>query len=228
LVKSAVTAGESLVIIRSGLIKNHDNVDFDEFSKHWRDVHGPLARIVPRMRAYSQNHIKKTLTSGERFGFHRVDGISQLRFDTLADMTAAMDSPEQRACVVDIQGFLSSATILIQEEAKLYGNAARRETKLMYLLRDDNGVAPLLDAVSETLSSLGGSFRFNHVINRDFRVDSTVPAGAQMIDGVLEVFLPGWMTGERFNESQAIERSRSSVVIGAYEVSEYVVLPLRG
>ena len=47
------------MIIRSGLIKNRDTVDFGEFSKHWKDVHGPLARIVPRMKAYSQNHIKK-------------------------------------------------------------------------------------------------------------------------------------------------------------------------
>ena len=72
------------MIIRSGLIKNDDSVDFREFSKHWKDVHGPLARIVPRMRAYSQNHIRKTLASVEQFGFHRVDGISQLRFDSLA------------------------------------------------------------------------------------------------------------------------------------------------
>jgi len=214
------------VIIRSGLIKNHDNVDFEEFSKHWRDVHGPLARIVPRMRAYSQNHIRKTLTSSGRFGFHRVDGISQLRFDSLADMAAAMDSPEQRACVVDIQGFVSSATILIQEEGKLYGNLARHETKLMYLVRNGNGIAPLLDAVSKSLSSLGGSFRFNQVINRDFRVDSTVAAGDQMIDGVLEVFLPDRMASERFNDTQAIERSHIDV-IGAYEVTEYIVLRLQ-
>ena len=79
------------MIIRSGLIKNRDTVDFGEFSKHWKDVHGPLARIVPRMKAYSQNHIKKTLVSGEQFGFHRVDGISQLRFDTVADMAAGME-----------------------------------------------------------------------------------------------------------------------------------------
>ena len=85
----------SSVIIRSGLIKNHDTVDFGEFSKHWKDVHGPLARIVPRMKAYSQNHIN-ALASGEQFGFHRVDGISQLRFDTVADMAAGMDSTEHR------------------------------------------------------------------------------------------------------------------------------------
>jgi uncharacterized protein (TIGR02118 family) len=218
------------MLIRSGLIKNHDNVDFGEFSKHWKDVHGPLARIVPRMRAYSQNHIQKTLATGERFGFHRVDGISQLRFDTLADMAAGMDSPEQHACIVDIQRFLSDATILIQEEGKLnqFGRLTYNGIKLMYLLRGEYGaLAQLLDALSKVLSGTGGSFRLNRIISRDFRVDSTVPAGDQVIDGVLEVFLAGDVTGQNFNETAAIESSPGIAVIGAYEVSEFVVLSLQ-
>ena len=216
------------MIIRSGLIKNHDTVDFAEFSEHWKEVHGPLARIVPRMRAYSQNHNKKTLVSGERHGFHRVDGISQLRFDTLADMAAAMESPEQRACVVDIQGFLSRATILIQEEGELnqFGVPAIKENKLMYLLRG-KALSQLIDALSKVLSASGGSFRLNRIINRDFRVDATVPSGDQMIDGVLEVFLTADASGENFHEVAAIESSPNIDVIGAYVVSEYVVLPLK-
>ena len=218
------------MIIRSGLIKKQDTADFGEFSKHWKDVHGPLARVVPRMRAYSQNHIRKTLASGERFGFHRVDGISQLRFDSLADMAAAMESPEQHACIVDIQGFLSDATILIQEEGKLRrcGQASPNGIKLMYLLRgDDAALAQLSDGLSEALSASGGSFRLNRIIDRNFRVDSTVRAGDQMIDGVLEVFFVDDVTGGKFNEAGAIECSPGIDVIGAYEVSEYVVLPLQ-
>ncbi len=218
------------MIIRSGLIKNHDTVDFGEFSKHWKDVHGPLARIVPRMKAYSQNHIKKTLAGGEQFGFHRVDGMSQLRFDTVADMAAGMDSPEQHACIVDIQGFLSDVTILIQEEGELnqIGHSTPNGIKLMYLLRgNDRALMQLLDALPEVLSATGGSFRLNRIINRDFRVDSTVPAGNQMVDGVLEVFLAGDATGESFNKAVAVESALGIDIIGAYEVSEYVVLPLQ-
>ena len=218
------------MIIRSGLIKNHDTVDFGEFSKHWRDVHGPLARIVPRMTAYSQNHIKKTLASGEQFGFHRVDGISQLRFDTVADMAAGMDSPEQHACIVDIQGFLSDVTILIQEEGKLnqIGRSAPNGVKLMYLLRgNDAALMQLLDALPNVLSATGGSFRLNRIIDRNFRVDSTVPASNQMVDGVLEVFLAGDSAGENFNKTAAIESAPGIDVIGASEVNEYVVLPIQ-
>ena len=75
--------------------------------------------------------------------------------------------------------------------------------------------------------SIGGSFRLNRVINRDFRVDSTVPAGAQVIDAVLEIVLAAEMTPESFNEAASIDKSFGIDVIGAYEVSEYVVLPLR-
>jgi uncharacterized protein (TIGR02118 family) len=216
------------MIIRSGLIKNKDGVDFEEFSKHWKDVHGLLARIVPLMRAYSQNHIRKTLLSGERFGFHRVDGISQLRFDTVADMAAAMESPEQHACVIDIRGFLSDVTILIQEEGKLsqFGHSASNGRKLMYLIRGKNdALGQLQVALSEILSSIRGSFRLNRITNREFRVDSTVPTGAQVIDAVLEVFLAGEVTGESFNRAASIEKLVCIDVIGAYEVREHVVLP---
>src|SRR6516164_10885493 len=170
------------MIIRSGLIKNKDTVDFDEFTRHWRDVHGPLARIVPRMRAYSQNHIKRTILDSEKRGLHRVDGISQLRFDTVADMAVGVESPEQYACVVDIRGFLSDVTLLIQEEGELKGagHSAAGGCKLMYLIKGDGGALERLQgALTEMTSSIGGSFRINRVINRDFRVDTTVPAGVQ-------------------------------------------------
>jgi hypothetical protein len=48
-----------------------------------------------------------------------------------------------------------------------------------------------------------------------------------MIDGVLETFLADHVTGESFNEAAAIQYSPGIDVIGAYEVIEYVVLPLQ-
>jgi len=213
------------MIIRSGLIKNKDTVDPDEFTKHWKDIHGPLARIVPLMRAYSQNHIKRTLVNSEQHGLHRVDGISQLRFDTVADMAAGMESPEQHACIVDIQSFLSDVTILIQEEGKLhrFGNVAPTERKLMYLIRGDDGpLVELSKALSQVLSTCDGSFRINRIVNRDFRVDRTVPAGDQMIDAVVEVFLAE--QDNNLEDVESIEKSVGIEAVGAYEVNEHLVL----
>jgi uncharacterized protein (TIGR02118 family) len=217
------------MIIRSGLIKNKDTVDFDEFTKHWREIHGPLARVVPRMRAYSQNHIRRTILDSEKRGLHRVDGISQLRFDTVADMAVGAESPEQLACVVDIRDFLSDVTLLIQEEGELrgFGHPAARGRKLMYLIKGDDGaLEKLQEALTAMMRSIEGSFRINRIINRDFRVDTTVPAGVRLIDAVLEIFLSE-NAGAAFNETASMERSPGVRVIGAYEVGEYVVLPLR-
>jgi hypothetical protein len=120
-------------------------------------------------------------------------------------------------------------TILIQEQGELnqFDHLPPNGIKLMYLLRGDDGLlTQLLKHLPKVLSSTGGSFRLNRIINRDFRVDSTVPAGKQMVDAVLEVFLAGDATGESFNKSAAIESTPGIDVIGAYEVSEFVVLPL--
>jgi len=93
------------MIIRSGLIRNREGVSKETFDQHWREVHGPLARVVPAMRAYAQNHVLARLAAGSQ-KLHGIDGISQLWFDDVAAMSQAMASPEQAACVEDIKGFL--------------------------------------------------------------------------------------------------------------------------
>src|SRR5260370_33578658 len=74
------------MIIRSGLIRNRDGVDFAAFSEHWRRVHGPLALCVEAMRAYRQNHILARLPAREGDRLHRIDGISQLWLDDVESM----------------------------------------------------------------------------------------------------------------------------------------------
>src|SRR4051812_5937947 len=101
------------MIIRSGLIRNREDVSQQAFDRHWREVHGPLARAVPDMRAYAQNHVVSRLFRASR-RLHRIDGISQLWFDDVRAMREAMASAEQAACVEDIKGFLQEVTIVIQ------------------------------------------------------------------------------------------------------------------
>ena len=74
------------MIIRSGLIRNRDGVDFAAFSEHWRRIHGPLALRVAAMRAYRQNHILERLPAPQGERLHRLDGISQLWFDDVGSM----------------------------------------------------------------------------------------------------------------------------------------------
>ena len=129
------------MIIRTGLIKNRDGVGEEAFAGHWLNVHGPLARQVPGMTAYSQNHIVERYPPIETPELHRVDGLSQLYFPDVPTMAKAMEGPEQRACVEDIKGFLSEVTIVIQRRGEFVnlGEHSSRslDAKLMAVLVGD-------------------------------------------------------------------------------------------
>ncbi len=81
------------MIIRSGLIRNRDGVDFAAFSEHWRHVHGPLALRVEAMRAYRRNHILTRLPAPQGDGLHRVDGISNSGLTTSSRCASQWSPP---------------------------------------------------------------------------------------------------------------------------------------
>jgi hypothetical protein len=122
---------------------------------------------------------------------------------------------------------VSNAAPSISTSDGTFPTAGAGGRKLMYLIKGDDGaLEKLQEALTEMLLPIGGGFRINRIINRDFRVDTAVPAGVQLIDIVLEIFLPG-KAGEAFNETASMEKSTGVRVIGAYEVGEHVVLPLQ-
>jgi uncharacterized protein (TIGR02118 family) len=126
------------MILRSGLIQNRDGVSQDAFGEHWLGVHGPLARKVPFLRGYRQNHIIERLPTPDHAALHRIDGVSELSFDDVPTMVRAMDSPEQQACIDDIKGFLSAVTLMImQPEQVLDGPEHAGDAKLMTVLFGD-------------------------------------------------------------------------------------------
>jgi uncharacterized protein (TIGR02118 family) len=188
------------MIIRTGLIKNRDGVSGQEFADHWLNVHGPLARQVPGMIAYSQNHIVERHPPIETQELHRVDGLSQLYFPDVPTMAKAMETPEQRACIEDIKGFLSEVTIVIQRRGKVLnlGDNPNRplKAKLMAVLvgdpQDADAYASELAAALRDERFGAGRLRINPVIDRNFIVDSSVPRGEQVVGAILEA----WFTGE--------------------------------
>jgi uncharacterized protein (TIGR02118 family) len=62
-----------------------------EFFEHWHDVHGPLAARVPGLRRYIQNH---AVPAAYAFRGMTHDGWSELWFDNLEALHAAVASPE--------------------------------------------------------------------------------------------------------------------------------------
>jgi hypothetical protein len=45
------------MIFRSGVFSRRPGLTSDQFTKHWIEGHGPLARPLPEMHAYFQHHI---------------------------------------------------------------------------------------------------------------------------------------------------------------------------
>ena len=219
-------AGKSDMIIRSGLIRNRDDIDFVAFSEHWRRVHGPLALRVEAMRAYRQNHVLARLPARDSDRLHRVDGISQLWFDDVESMRVAMELAEQRACIEDIREFLSDVTILIQQqgERRQQGDVDRLPVKFIYLLA---GSEPAMKTMEDRLfADLAATFanaalRVNPIVDRGFSVDPAVSAGGQVIDAVLELWL---QQGTHEVVAQGILSEIPDIgTIGAFRVDELIL-----
>jgi uncharacterized protein (TIGR02118 family) len=182
------------MIIRTGLIKNRDDVPEDAFRRHWLNIHGPLALRVPGLRAYTQNHIVERHAATGSAALHRIDGLSQLWFDDIPAMVHAMASTEQQACVNDIRGFLSHVTIVVQQPGEIFnfGEPAAESIKLMLVLMGDLILSERYgDSLGQFLRKFapgGVRFRVNKVIDRNHVVDPSIPRGHQVIAAISEIW----------------------------------------
>ncbi len=102
--KSACVAAEERVIVDGpatpGMVKaifivsKLPGLTLDRFFRHWHDHHGALAAKVPGLRRYVQNHAIPAAYAG-RGQTH--DGWSELWFDDLPALHAALESAEWQA-----------------------------------------------------------------------------------------------------------------------------------
>ncbi len=93
-----------------------DDMSVEEFQRHWRETHGPIAARIPGVRRYVQNH-----TLPEQYAAKHppaYDGVAELWFDDLESMRAAFASPENQAAREDEKNFIdhSKAFLIIAEE----------------------------------------------------------------------------------------------------------------
>ena len=81
------------LVKRVSFIKRKAGLSPQEFSRYWREVHGPLALKIPGIRRYVQCH-----TPPEAYdkGEPAYDGVAQIWFETMADLEYAMNSPEYK------------------------------------------------------------------------------------------------------------------------------------
>jgi uncharacterized protein (TIGR02118 family) len=88
----------------------------EEFQRHWRDVHGPIAAKMPGCRRYVQSHVLPELYNREQQPPY--DGVAELWFDDLETMEAAFYSPAAKDSRADELLFLdhSKSFLIITEE----------------------------------------------------------------------------------------------------------------
>ena len=114
------------MIKRISLIAAKPGLSKEEFTRHWRDIHGPLSLPVPKVVRYVQNHI---VEEGARHphlppAATRIDGIVEFWFESRADMEEAFASPQAQALFADGALFIESVTSFIVEEHVVIGEAS--------------------------------------------------------------------------------------------------------
>lgn len=106
------------MISRFGLLQRAPGLSPEDFDRHWRTSHGPLAAQFPGLRAYYQH----TVVNKEQFGISHarsswdLDGFSELHFDSIEDMLAAVASPEFGGALADETGFLGDCHLVACEK----------------------------------------------------------------------------------------------------------------
>lgn len=78
------------------------DISQEQFRRHLREVHGPLAKKLPGLKKYVQNYVSDD-TKREHPGW---DAIVELYFDDREVMDKAWDSPEGAASDADLPLFV--------------------------------------------------------------------------------------------------------------------------
>ncbi|MGH7356474.1 MAG: EthD family reductase [Candidatus Rokuibacteriota bacterium] len=77
----------------------------EEFQRHWREVHGPLAAKMGVLRRYVQSHTRSSAYAAGRAPAW--DGIASAWFDSLHAIRAVDATPEHAAALADRGNFVS-------------------------------------------------------------------------------------------------------------------------
>jgi uncharacterized protein (TIGR02118 family) len=99
------------------VIYKRPGLTHDEFRRHLEDVHAPLAKSLPGLKKYAQNHV----CADAKRKHPGWDAIVELYFDNREEMEAAWASPQGTASDADLPAFadLNRTTWSVVEELNL-------------------------------------------------------------------------------------------------------------
>lgn len=190
------------MIVRIGLLQKRPELSMREFDEYWMKQHADLARDLPGLRAYQQNHVVEAAQRGIDFtrGSKDYDGFSQLWFDDADSMTQAIDSLSNQL-FTDEQEFIGDLDLLVTEPVTVIPTPDHASVKRMSTLRrrPELSVAEFVAAWSdhaELVRRMPGvaGYRQHVVIDRARDTDqgkSGAPTASYddvPIDGVVEMW----------------------------------------
>ena len=187
------------MVVRMGFLTRKQGLDRAAFAQHWQGGHGPIAAQFPGLRGYVQNLVTDDSQMGidHRRGSWSVDGISQLWFDDLSSMNAAISAPVYAPALSDEEAFIGAISLVTCDTnvVKAPDETAPLIKRMSILTRPEH-VTPAAfkkewwgfhaEAVSK-FPGLAG-YRQNLVIARGRTPDAVPSADEQRIDGVVELF----------------------------------------
>ena len=105
------------MIKRVSLLTRKDGMTREQFTRHWLEIHAPLARPVPGLKRYVQSHILEEFKRADiPTSAVQVDGIAELWFDDQAAVETASRTPEMKALHADGALFIGRIKSYMVEE----------------------------------------------------------------------------------------------------------------
>src|SRR5437899_10950988 len=101
-------------------ITRRPGMSIEEFSRYWREVHGPIGRRIPGLRRLVQSH---PVPRPPDMAAPDFDGMPELWFDDMTALEAAPPSPRWRASTQGEANFIDASP------AALFVNAERETTR---------------------------------------------------------------------------------------------------
>jgi len=187
------------MIVRSGLIHKKADWSGQEFRRYWREQHSELARKLPGLRRYQQNHVVDSVQRGITYarGSEQLDGISMLWFDSEEAMREAIATDAGRALVADENHFMGDLRIVALDQVEVIPPATDRPLiKRMSLLKRLPDVSPEKFKhewqvehahLVKRVEGVRG-YRQNLIVSREAPKGTRVDYEGLPIDGIVELW----------------------------------------
>lgn len=105
------------MIKRVSLLTRKEGMTREQFTRHWLEIHAPLARPVAGLERYVQSHILEEFKRADiPTSPVQIDGIAELWFADRASMERALASPEMAALHADGTLFIGANKTFVVEE----------------------------------------------------------------------------------------------------------------